>query len=164
MWKKKRKKVEEKGGHFTAGKEVEEVRGSKIVTNHVNQLRSCSKSATDTTVRVISSRADSHLCAESLGPQPGRRHGPTAASFLVASFIPRCSVITWPPRDRFQPISGSDNRNFLRSLEFSIRRTCSNRMRVPSTIWANLLVFFLNTEYTEVEVLSSKRIGSVVEC
>ena len=48
MWKKKRKKVEEKGGHFTVGKEVEEVRGSKIVTNHVNQLRNCSKSATGT--------------------------------------------------------------------------------------------------------------------
>ena len=44
----------------------------------------------------------------------------------MASFIPRCLVIAWPPRDRFQLISGSDNRNCLGSLEFSIRRTCPN--------------------------------------
>ena len=93
--------------------------------------------------RAISSRVDSHLCAESLGPHPGRRHWPTAASFLVAYFIPRCHVITWPLRDRFQPITGSYNRNFLGSLEFSIRRTCPNhRMRVPRTIWSNLLDYF----------------------
>ena len=93
--------------------------------------------------RAISSRVDSHLCADSLGPHPGKRHWPTAVSFLVASFIPRCHVITWPPRDRFQPISGLDNRNFLGSLEFSIRRTCPNhRMRVPSIIWSNLLDCF----------------------
>ena len=93
--------------------------------------------------RAISLRVDSHLCAESLGPHPGKRHWPTAASFLVASFIPRCHVITWPPHDHFQLISGSDNRNFLGSLEFSIRRTCPNhRMRAPSTIWSNLLDCF----------------------
>ena len=46
--KRKEEKVEEKGGHFTVEKEVKKITGSKIVRNHVNQLRNCSKSATGT--------------------------------------------------------------------------------------------------------------------
>ena len=117
------------------GKEVGEFRGSKIVTNHVNQLGSRSKNATGTGHDPYPRDWTAIYLLRSLGPQPGRRRGATAANFVVASFIPRCHVITWPPRDRFQPISSLDNRNFLGSLEFFIRRTCPNhRMQVPSTI------------------------------
>ena len=33
--------------------------------------------------------------------QPGKRQEPTVANLFVDYFIPRCHVITWPPRDRF---------------------------------------------------------------
>ena len=116
MCKKKRKKVEEKEGHFTVGERGWRSRGSKSCKS----IRKLQQEHHWHRSRAISSRVDSHLCAESLSPHPGRRHEPTAASFLVASFIPRYYVITWPLRDRFQHISGSDDRNFLGSLEFSI--------------------------------------------
>ena len=87
----------------------------------------------------ISSRVFSHACSGSFGPQPGKRQEPTVANLFVDSFIPRCHVITWPPRDRFQPNFGSANKNFLGSPELFILRTYPNhRRRVPRTIWFNL--------------------------
>ena len=140
MWKKKRKGWRKRRPFYSWGKRLKKLEDSYESCESIKKLqqeRHWHRS------RAISSRLDSYLCAESLGPHPGRRHRPTAASFLVASFMPRCHVITWPPRDRFQPISGSDNRNFLGSLEFSIRRTCPNHhMRVSSTIWSNLDCFW----------------------
>ena len=62
----------------------------------------------------ISSRVFSHACSGSFGPQPGKRQEPTVANLFVDSFIPRCHVITWPPRDRFQPNFGSANKNLFR--------------------------------------------------
>ena len=44
----KKKNLKKKEAVSQLAKEVEEVSGSNIVTNHVNQLRSCSKSATGT--------------------------------------------------------------------------------------------------------------------
>ena len=44
----KQKKFKKERSHFIAGEEVEEIRGSNIVSNHLNQLISCSKSATGT--------------------------------------------------------------------------------------------------------------------
>ena len=46
--KEKNKRLEKKKAISQLGKEAEEVRGSEIITNHVNQLRNCSKSATGT--------------------------------------------------------------------------------------------------------------------
>ena len=48
MEKEKKKRLKKKEAISQLGKEVEEVRGSKIVTNHVNQLGNCNKSATGT--------------------------------------------------------------------------------------------------------------------
>ena len=48
MEKEKKKRLNKKKSISQLGKEVEEVKGSKIVTNYVNQLGSCSKSATGT--------------------------------------------------------------------------------------------------------------------
>ena len=45
---KEKKKRFKKEAISQLGKEVEKVTGSKIVTNHVNQLRNCNKSATGT--------------------------------------------------------------------------------------------------------------------
>ena len=138
----KRKKVRQKGSHFTVGERGWR-RGSNASYWSCKSIKKLQQERHWHRSRAISSRVDSHLCAESLGPHPGRRHRPTAASFLVASFIPRCHVITWRPGDRFQPNSGSDNKNFLGSLEFSTRRTCPNyRIRVSSTICSNLLDCF----------------------
>ena len=47
VWRKE-KKFNKKEVISQLEKEVEDVRGSKIASNHVNQLRSCSKSATGT--------------------------------------------------------------------------------------------------------------------
>ena len=46
MEKEKKKRLKKKKAILQLGKEVEEVRRSKIVTNHVNQLGNCSKSTT----------------------------------------------------------------------------------------------------------------------
>ena len=82
-----------------------------------------------------SSRVFSHACSESFDPQP------TVANLFVDSFIPQCHVITWPPRDRFQPNFDSANKKFLGSLELFIQSTCSNhRRRVPRMIWFSFLV------------------------
>ena len=153
MCKKNRKKRSRNEAILQLGKEVEEVIRSKTVGNHVSQLRNCRKSATSTG-REPYLREWRAIYVLSFGPHPGRRHGLTTASFLVASFIPRCHVIAWSPRDRFQPISGWDNRNFLGSLEFSIRRTCPHhRMRAPSTIWFDTIVSpdkFLKSQKNEM--------------
>ena len=57
-------------------------------------------------------------------------------TFFVDSFISRCHVITWPPRDRFQPNFGSANKIFLGRLELFIPSICPNHRRlVPRMIW-----------------------------
>ena len=48
MEKERKKRLKKKEAISQLRKEVEEVRGSTIVRNHVNQLGTCSKSATGT--------------------------------------------------------------------------------------------------------------------
>ena len=74
MEKEKKKRVKKKEAISQLGKEVEEVRGSKIVRNHVNQLGNCSKSATGTGREPYLREWTAIYCAESLGPHPSRRH------------------------------------------------------------------------------------------
>ena len=106
----------------------------------MGRLKRNNKSATDTELLAISSRVFSHACSETFGPQPGKRQEPTVVNLFVDSFIPRCHVITWPPRDRFQPNFGSANKNFLGSLELFILITRPNHRRwVPRMIWFSLL-------------------------
>ena len=54
--------------------------------------------------------------------------------------MPRCHLITWPPRDRFRPNFDTANKNFLESRELFILSACpDHRRQVQRMIWFSLL-------------------------
>ena len=88
----------------------------------------------------ISSKIFSRASSQSFCPQAGKRQEPTLANLFVDSFIPRCHVITWPPKTVSNLISVHPIKIFLESLELFILSTCPNhRKQVSRMIWFSFL-------------------------